>query len=266
MRLVCGADGTAQPRGKPCKPRGRIDYPGTGRQGDRRMRKRKPRQASAAPVRPLELAPERVAGRRRPYAIVDIGSNSVRLVVYDQLGRAPFPRFNEKSLCRLGDGLAETGALAAEGFQRTVEATRRFRAIAEVMGVCRIDAFATEATRRASNGARLVAAIAKEAGLKVRILSGREEAYYAALGVISGFYRPRGLVGDFGGGSLEIAEARDDRVGERSVSIPIGSLPVEAMMERSVRAAREEIDTLLAARLPSGLVQPVLYAVGGGWR
>ncbi|HTO85004.1 MAG TPA: hypothetical protein VMQ73_22470, partial [Methylomirabilota bacterium] len=77
------------------------------------MRKRKPRPA---PVRPLELVPARVAGRRRaPYAIVDIGSNSVRLVVYDQLGRAPFPRFNEKSLCRLGDGLAETGALSPDG-------------------------------------------------------------------------------------------------------------------------------------------------------
>src|SRR5206468_6219645 len=113
----------------------------------------------AAPVRrPLELVPERVAERRRaPYAIVDIGSNSVRLVVYDQLGRAPFPRFNEKSLCRLGDGLAETGALAADGFRRTVEATRRFRAIAEAMGAVRIDALATEATRRAANGSRLVA-------------------------------------------------------------------------------------------------------------
>jgi exopolyphosphatase/guanosine-5'-triphosphate,3'-diphosphate pyrophosphatase len=215
----------------------------------------------------LELVPARAAGHRRPpYAIVDIGSNSVRLVVYDQLGRAPFPRFNEKSLCRLGDGLAETGALAAEGFRRTVEATRRFRAIAEVMGVCRIDVLATEATRRASNGSRLVAAIAKEAGLKVCILSGREEAYYAALGVVSGFYRPRGLVGDFGGGSLEIAEARDDRVGERSVSMPIGSLPVEAMMERSASAGREEIDALLAARLPAAPAQPVFYAVGGGWR
>src|SRR5262247_4159960 len=148
---------------------------------------RKPKHASAAAVRrPLELVPKRVVARRRPpYAIVDIGSNSVRLVVYDQLGRAPFPRFNEKSLCRLGEGLAETGALAAEGFRCTVEATRRFRAIAEAMGVGRIDVLATEATRRASNGDRLVAAIAREAGLKVRILSGAEEARYAALGVVS---------------------------------------------------------------------------------
>src|SRR5918998_1602028 len=107
--------------------------------------------------RPLELAPERtLRGSRPPYAIVDIGSNSVRLVVYDELGRAPFPRFNEKSLCRLAAGLDETGELAADGFRRTVEALRRFSAIAEAMGVSRIDVLATEATRRALNGPRLV--------------------------------------------------------------------------------------------------------------
>src|SRR5471032_648814 len=112
--------------------------------------------ASKAALRPLDLNPER-AGRanRAPYAIVDIGSNSVRLVVYDQLGRAPLPRLNEKSLCRLGDGLAQTGAIAADGFRRTVEAVRRFRAIADAMGVTRIDAPATEAMRRATNGKQL---------------------------------------------------------------------------------------------------------------
>src|SRR5579871_2115818 len=120
----------------------------------------------AAALRRLDLDPER-AGRaaRAPYAIVDIGSNSVRLVVYDQLGRAPLPRFNEKSLCRLGDGLAQTGAIAPENFRRTVEATRRFRAIADAMGVTRIDATATEAMRRASNGAELAATIFAESGL-----------------------------------------------------------------------------------------------------
>src|ERR1700758_4978711 len=113
--------------------------------------------------RPLELDPER-AGRagRAPYAIVDIGSNSVRLMVYDQLGRAPMPRFNEKSLARLAEGLAETGAIAPEGFRRTVEAARRFRAIAEAMGVGRLDVTATEAMRRASNGKALAEAIEAE--------------------------------------------------------------------------------------------------------
>ncbi len=221
---------------------------------------------SAPTHRPLDLDPER-AGRvdRTPYGIVDIGSNSVRLVVYDQLGRAPLPRFNEKSLCRLGEGLDHTGMISPEGFRRTVEAVRRFRAIADAMGVTRLDATATEAIRRASNGKELVEAINAEAGVKVRILTGAEEARFATLGVISGFYRPTGLVGDMGGGSLEVAEALDDRVGEHWVSLPLGALPVEALMQDG-RDAKHHIDALLAESLPSSFNQRTFFAVGGGWR
>ena len=216
--------------------------------------------------RELELVPERAQrGLRQPYAIVDIGSNSVRLIVYDELGRAPFPRFNEKSLCRLAAGLEETGELAPDGFRRTVEAARRFSAIAEAMGVARIDVLATEATRRASNGPDLVAAIAREAGLSVRILSGAEEATYAALGVISGFFRPTGLVGDMGGGSLEVAEVLDDRVGERWVSLPLGALPVERSSPSGARGASGR-STRSSTSLPPALTEPIFYAVGGGWR
>ncbi len=216
--------------------------------------------------RPLDLDPER-AGRpdRSPYGIVDIGSNSVRLVVYDQMARAPLPRFNEKSLCRLGEGLAQTGAIRPENFRRTVEAVRRFRAIADAMGVTRLDATATEAMRRASNGPALAAAITAETGLEIRILSGAEEARYAALGVISGFFRPVGLVGDMGGGSLEVAEAIDDDVGERWVSLPLGALPVEALLETGPDQAKRGVDALLDG-LPPGLTNSVFYAVGGGWR
>ncbi len=99
-----------------------------------------PANGPATTLRPLELDPARTRrAERPPYGIVDIGSNSVRLVVYDQLGRAPLPRFNEKSLCRLGEGLAETGAIHPEGFRRTVDALRRFRAIADAMGVVKLD-------------------------------------------------------------------------------------------------------------------------------
>ena len=216
--------------------------------------------------RQLDLVPERVLrSERLPYAIVDIGSNSVRLVIYDGLGRAPFPRFNEKSLCRLAAGLDETGELAADGFRRTVEALRRFSAIAAAMGVVRIDVLATEATRRASNGPRLVDEIAKETGLRVRILSGAEEASFAALGVISGFFRPTGLVGDMGGGSLEFAEVLDDRVGERWVSLPLGSLPVQSLLAKDAGRAKSRIDKLLR-QTPPALTDPVFYAVGGSWR
>ena len=221
----------------------------------------------AAIHRPLDLNPEH-AGRasRAPYAIVDIGSNSVRMVVYDQLGRAPLPRFNEKSLCRLGEGLAQTGAIAQDGFRRTIEAVRRFRAIADAMGVSRIDAIATEAMRRAKNGRELAAAVTAACGLDIRILSGAEEARYATLGVISGFFRPVGLVGDMGGGSLEVAEALDDRPGERWVSLPLGALPVEALLAEGLPDAKRRIDAMLDEGLPPALAKPVFYAVGGGWR
>jgi exopolyphosphatase/guanosine-5'-triphosphate,3'-diphosphate pyrophosphatase len=219
------------------------------------------------PHRPLDLDPSRVVGAdRRHYAVIDIGSNSVRLLVYDELARAPLPRFNEKSLARLAEGLPETGKIAPEGFRRTVEAARRFRAIAEAMGVGKLDVIATEAVRRASNGKELAAAIAAEAGVKVRILSGAEEARYAALGVVSGFFRPVGVIGDMGGGSLEIAEALDDRVGEAWASLPLGALPVEALLGQGYEAAKRGVDDILRGGLKASFSRTVFYPVGGGWR
>src|SRR5687768_17559942 len=163
------------------------------------------------PERRLELDPDwQVHADQTPYAVIDIGSNSVRLVVYNELSRAPFPRFNEKSLCGLGTGLDRTGELAPGAMARTAQALHRFSVIAGAMRVARLDIRATRAVRRAANGPELIRAIRDRTGHEVRILSGREEARYATLGVISGFYRPTGLVGDLGGGSLEFAEALDD--------------------------------------------------------
>jgi len=233
-----------------------------------RAGRRRARTEAGGALRPLVLDATRLAGRDRPHhAVVDIGSNSVRLVVYDELSRAPFPRFNEKSLCRLGEGLEETGRLGQESFARTVEACRRFRAISDAMGVARVDVLATEAVRKATNGEALIAAIADAAGFEVRLLSGAEEARFAGLGVISGFYRPTGLVGDMGGGSLEVIEVLDDRVGERHVSLPLGALPVQAMLAATGRGARRPLDTLLTEGLPPAVIaEPVFYAVGGGFR
>ncbi len=200
-------------------------------------------------------------------AVVDIGSNSVRIVVYDALARAPLPRFNEKSLCRLGEGVDEEGEIGAGAIERVLTAVRRFRAIADAMQVERVDVLATEAMRRARNGADVAKSIEDASGFAVRILTGPEEARYAGLGVVSGFWRPTGMVGDMGGGSLEIAEVVEDRVGERSVSLPVGALPVQAMLAEDAKAARKRIDALLKERLPPLLTtEPVFYAVGGGWR
>ncbi len=217
--------------------------------------------------RPLELDHRRFAAAAGPHvAVVDIGSNSVRLVVYDQLSRAPFPRFNEKSLCKLGAGLDEEGRLAPEAIEHTLSSVERFFAISRAMEVERIDVLATEAVRRAPNGNELTDGIRARCGAETRILDGKEEAYYSALGVVSGFYRPKGLMGDMGGGSLEIAEVLDDRVGERSVSLPLGALPTSAMLAESYGKAKKRIDEMLKEALPPVLTDPVFYPVGGGWR
>ena len=217
--------------------------------------------------REIEIDTVRVLGREQShYGVIDIGSNSIRLVVYDDLSRAPFPRFNEKSLCALGAGIDEHGRFRRDAIDAAIHAIRRFHAIARAMNVQRIDVIATEATRRAKNGTDLVAAIRETTGLKTRILSGAEEATYTAYGVISGFFQPKGLVGDIGGGSLEVAEVIGDALGERLTSMPLGALPVKAMMADSVNAAKKRIDTILQENLPPLLTEPVLYAIGGGWR
>ncbi|MGI9508097.1 MAG: hypothetical protein ACR2QJ_01955 [Geminicoccaceae bacterium] len=200
------------------------------------------------------------------YAVIDVGSNSVRLVVYDRLGRAPLPRFNEKSLCGLGDGLAERGELADGAIEQTLHALHRYTAVAEAMEVGRIDVIATEAVRRASNGSALVGAIKQRTGLETQILSGEEEARFAALGVISGFHRPKGMVGDLGGGSLDMAEVVDDQVGDRRISLPIGALPITLKMSEDAAAAKRLVDESLRAELTPLLAFPTFYAVGGGWR
>jgi exopolyphosphatase/guanosine-5'-triphosphate,3'-diphosphate pyrophosphatase len=213
----------------------------------------------------IEIETDRILGRTQShYGVIDVGSNSIRLVVYDDLSRAPFPRFNEKSMSALGAGLDKDDRFTDAAIARALHAIRRLTAIARAMGVTRIDVLATEATRRAKNGAELVDAIHRATGLSPRVLSGPEEATYAAYGVISGFFQPKGLVGDIGGGSLEVAEVLGDHVGERLASMPLGALPVKAMMADGDAKAR--IDAILAEKLPLMLTEPVFYAVGGGWR
>ena len=217
--------------------------------------------------RPLELDHTRFIGVEKPHvAVIDVGSNSVRLVVYDQLSRAPFPRFNEKAICGLGSKLDDQGRLAPEAVDHALHSVERFFAISRAMKVERIDVLATEAVRRAPNGPDLIDRLRQRCGAETRLLEGREEAHFSALGVVSGFYRPRGLMGDIGGGSLEIAEVLDDRVGERSVSLPLGGLPVTALLKEGYDAAKAKVDAMLKEALPPLLTDPVFYAVGGGWR
>jgi exopolyphosphatase/guanosine-5'-triphosphate,3'-diphosphate pyrophosphatase len=131
----------------------------------------------------------------RPVAVVDIGSNSVRLVVYDGLRRSPSPIFNEKILCGLGRGVATKGKLAEEGMVRAIAALKRFRALSKQIGAKHVYAVATAAAREASNGATFIARAEKALGADIKVLTGKEEARYAALGVIAGIPGADGVAG-----------------------------------------------------------------------
>lgn len=204
---------------------------------------------------------------KRPVAIIDIGSNSVRLVAYDNLDRAPVPAFNEKSLCALGNGVFTTGKLSKGGIEKALVALRRFRVLTEIMGIADVHVIATAAARDASNGPEFLAA-AREAlgGAKVTLLSGPREAKLSAYGVMSGVHDPDGVVGDLGGGSLELIDIRRGRVGE-GVSLPLGGLALMDASGRSTKAATKIVrDALARCDALDALHGRTFYAVGGTWR
>ncbi|HMN86111.1 MAG TPA: exopolyphosphatase [Bauldia sp.] len=213
----------------------------------------------------LDGAPGRLGGSG-PIGIVDIGSNSVRLVVYERLSRSATPLFNEKELCGLGRGLASSGRLDAEAIALALAALRRFRALATQMGVSEMHVLATAAPREASNGAEFIAAVSAICGVPVRLLTGGEEARLTALGVISGIYRPNGIAGDLGGGSLEVIDVDNAVVGEGE-TFPLGGLRLEESSEKTVKKAEKIAADALAksAVLARGEKRP-FYAIGGTWR
>lgn len=198
-------------------------------------------------------------------AIIDIGSNSVRLVVYDGPPRIPFTLFNEKVLAGLGADIGTTGRIGEAAMERGLRALNRFQRLCVDMEVTDLRCVATAAVREASNGPDFVARVA-EIGLPVRILTGKEEGYTSAAGLISGMPGADGIMGDLGGGSLELVRISGGRV-LQSVSIPLGVLRV-----REVRArGKGVLARTLAAMLieagwreePQGLP---FYMVGGSWR
>ncbi|WP_158812028.1 Ppx/GppA phosphatase family protein [Beijerinckia sp. L45] len=216
---------------------------------------------------PIDTHRPGVAPHGRPVAIVDIGSNSVRIVAYDMLDRAPVPMFNEKALCALGNGVLTTGKLAKQGIEKALVALRRFRVLSELMGITHLYVIATAAARDATNGAEFLDA-ARQAlgGAQVTLLSGPREAELSALGVISGVYKPDGIVGDLGGGSLELIDIQNGLIG-RGVSLPLGGLALMDMSGRSPKAAvKIARDAFAKCDTLSTLQGRAFYAVGGTWR
>lgn len=213
--------------------------------------------------RPLFEDPSARALRR--VGVVDVGSNSIRMVVFDGAARSPAYFYNEKIMAGLGQGLAQTGRLNPRGRERALVALRRFALLARGMGVSPMTCVATAAVREAEDGPAFHAQVEAETGLKLWVISGDEEARLSAQGVLLGWPDARGIVCDIGGNSMELARIADGRVGERASS-PLGPFRLQ-QIEGGPAKRRTHIRAILkdlAAQFhPEG---ERIYLVGGSWR
>jgi len=222
---------------------------------------------TAAPSRALR---PRLSKHRRPkektVGVIDIGSNSVRLVVYEELTRSLAPIFNEKVLCGLGRAVQTTGLLGESEVAKALTALRRFHALCKLMKVGRLYAIATAACRDATNGPAFIAKAERICGVNIQVLSGAREAKLSALGVVSGVHKPDGIVGDLGGGSLELIDVRGHRV-RSGVTLPLGGLALQDSSQKSIKKA-VRIVRMTIAEVPQLLEGKgrTFYAVGGTWR
>ncbi len=216
------------------------------------------------------MVKKKKAGRPRleftPVAIVDIGSNSIRLMVYDGLRRSPLPVFNEKLICGLGRGVALTGRLADESVGRALRELRRFRVMCHQIGAQKIYAVATAAVRSAENGPDFVEQAQAALGAKISVLSGKKEAHLTAMGLLAGIPDADGVVGDLGGGSLEVVHVKAGEI-HGGATLPLGPLHLMDVSGQSIEKAQKLTDKLLAeVDLLDGLKNQTFYAVGGAWR
>ncbi|MEO1045243.1 MAG: Ppx/GppA family phosphatase [Pseudomonadota bacterium] len=203
--------------------------------------------------------------RSHSVAVIDIGSNSIRLVIFAGPRRNPALIFNEKVMAGLGSEISETGALAPEGIDRAITALRRFRTLIEGCNVDRTLCVATAAVRDASDGPQFADRV-RDLGFDVDVLSGEEEAQMAAYGVISAIPEANGVVGDLGGGSLELAEVGNRSISD-SISLPIGVLRSREISEKGQGPLSKHVAKLVTANGWDGRCRGrTLYIVGGSWR
>lgn len=205
-------------------------------------------------------------GSLEPLGVIDIGSNSVRLVVYEGAVRAPTPLFNEKVLCGLGRSVASTGKLGDESVTRALAALRRFRAIARVLDVKYLRVVATAAVRDASDGPGFIERAEAACGCRIQVLSGEREAELAAQGILMGFGAIDGVAGDLGGGSLELIDIAGPRP-RRAATLPLGGLRLLDVTGNRTAEAQALADEHMAGLdwLATGRGR-TFYAVGGTWR
>jgi exopolyphosphatase / guanosine-5'-triphosphate,3'-diphosphate pyrophosphatase len=219
------------------------------------------RAVNELPRLPLEDAAK---ARLKRIGVIDVGSNSVRLVVFDGMARSPAYFYNEKVLCGLGKGLSETGRLSPEGWQRALAALHRFAALASRMELSGIISVATAAVREAEDGPAFCDQVERETGLQLHVASGSEEARLAAQGVLLGWPDAEGLVCDMGGASMELARVSGATIQACGTS-PLGPLQLADIddEEKRDKAIRKGVKAL--RRLVPGPASR-LFLVGGSWR
>lgn len=201
-----------------------------------------------------------------PVAVLDIGSNSIRLVIYEHHGRVLTPLYNEKSAAGLGRGIATTGRLSDAAVERAIRAIRRFSLVVRLMNVSRFHVLATSATREASNGAAFTAQVEAVTGVAVKVLTGTQEAKYSALGVLAGINAFDGVVGDLGGGSLELAAL--DHGGEPDGEThALGAIRLQddsgMSLDKAEPIVRERLQRSAIIKASAGRT---FGAIGGTWR
>ena len=199
--------------------------------------------------------------------VVDLGSNSVRLVIYEGLSRNPAVIFNEKAVLALGRGLQNSGRLNEQGMAQALPVLERYALVARAMQAAPLDILATAALRDASNGAAFAAELRRRLpGVGLRILSGAEEAELSARGLLCGIAEADGMLADFGGGSLELVALAKGAIGP-SVSLPVGALRLADLAGGDMARARGAVEAALA---PHAFLREAagrdLYLVGGAWR
>jgi exopolyphosphatase/guanosine-5'-triphosphate,3'-diphosphate pyrophosphatase len=197
-------------------------------------------------------------------AVIDIGSNTVRLVVYGGAQRAPTVLLNEKIVARLGQDLQRNGTIPEPAIELALQGLRRFRRILADLNIAKVDVIATAAARLAENGPAFLDRV-RECGFKPVLLSGEEEARTSAMGVIGAFPGAKGVVADLGGGSIELIEIADGRC-NHGVSLPIGTLVLPALRAQGSGAFKRKIARVLASEDWAHEIGAPLYMVGGTWR
>ncbi len=197
--------------------------------------------------------------------VVDVGSNSVRMVVFDGAARSPAYFYNEKVMCGLGKSLAETGRLNPEGRVRALSALKRFALLAKGMGIEPLNVVATAAMREATDGPDFQAVVLAETGLKMWIVDGDEEARLSAQGVLLGWPGAKGVVCDMGGNSMELARIGDGKVGRR-VSTALGPFRLMQISADPKKRAAHIASVLKEAQGQIRSEGERIYLVGGSWR